>query len=256
MNISDKEFMRYSRQILLSNVGEHGQIRIKTSQAIIVGVGGLGTLVAHYLAAAGVGEIVLVDGDKVESSNLPRQLLFSENDIGKNKATVAFIKLQQQYPNIHINVRAEMFTDVLQLDYSKQTVVFDCCDNFESRHLINRFCVKNSLPLISAAAANFSGQLFAYYPSMSGCYNCLYPEQIEVNDNCRSVGILGPMVGTLASMQALIGLKVMLGDKQVFGKLWLFDGNTFQWRTALLEQDPSCSVCVNTEQHVIKESVA
>ena len=124
MKMSDKEFIRYSRQILLPNVGEQGQINFKKSQAIVIGIGGLGTLVAHYLAAAGVGEIELVDGDKIESSNLPRQLLFSDKDIGNNKATVAFTKLQQQYPNTHISVRAEMFSDQFQLDITKRTIFF------------------------------------------------------------------------------------------------------------------------------------
>ena len=120
---------------------------------------------------------------------------------------------------------------------------FDCCDNFESRQLVNRFCVQHALPLISAAAANFSGQLFAYYPYKSGCYHCLYPKQTQINDSCRDVGILGPMVGAIASMQALIGLKVMLGDELVYGKLWLFNGQSFEWRTVFLEPDPSCVVC-------------
>ena len=257
MNISDKEFMRYSRQILLPNVGEEGQVKIKNYRAIVIGIGGLGTLVAHYLAAAGVGEIELVDGDRVESSNLPRQLIFNEQDIGKNKATVAFMKLQQQYPDVHLTVRAEMFTEGLNLAISENTLVFDCCDNFSSRHLINRFCVSNAIPLISAAAANFSGQLLAYHPTSTGCYHCLYPETTEVSESCRSVGILGPMVGTIASMQALTGLKIMLGDSSVFGKLWMFDGQDFQWRTAILEPDPDCLVCGQTQiDQLLKEKVA
>ncbi len=257
MKISDKEFIRYSRQILLPNVGEQGQIRFKQSKAIIIGVGGLGTLIAHYLAAAGVGEIELIDGDKVESSNLPRQLLFSEKDIGKNKAAVAFSKLQQQYPSIHVSVRAEMFNENLELLITPQTIIFDCCDNFESRHLVNRFCVLKLVPFVSAAAANFNGQIFAYAPSKSGCYHCLYPERlIEVNQNCRNVGVLGPMVGTMASMQALLGLKVLLGDETVYGKLWMFDGNDLSWQSVFLDPDPNCEICSDTRTQLFKEKVA
>ncbi len=256
MNINDKDFIRYSRQIMLPDVGEEGQLNLMRYRAVVIGIGGLGTLVAHYLAAAGVGEIELVDGDSVESGNLPRQLIFSEQDIGKNKATVAFMKLQQQYPDVHVSVRGEMFTENLKLKTSSDTLVFDCCDNFSSRHLINRFCVSESIPSVSAAAANFSGQLFAYQPSSSGCYHCLYPETTQVSESCQSVGILGPMVGTIAAMQALAGLKIMLGDENAFGKLWLFDGRNFQWQTAILKPDPNCPVCGHSGPRLLKEKVA
>ncbi|RLV61189.1 HesA/MoeB/ThiF family protein [Parashewanella curva] len=242
--ITDNDFMRYSRQILLPEVGEQGQLKINKASVVIIGVGGLGALVAHYLIAAGVGKIHLFDGDNVELSNLPRQLLFADEDIGQNKAETVADKLWTQYEKCEINVTNKHFDkQTLQEIDDTASVVIDCCDNFTARRSINQFCVEQEIALVSVAVANFNLQAMVYQPNVSGCYQCLYPESTQTAENCSTVGVLGPMVGIAASMQALLALKQILGLPNISGKLWHFDGINFNWFAAVLERDPECPVC-------------
>lgn len=254
--MSDKDFMRYSRQLLLPEVGEAGQLRLAGAHVAIIGVGGLGTLAAHYLAAAGVGAITLVDGDTVCLSNLPRQLLFNQSDVGQNKAWVAATRLAQAYPHTTLVAAPKMFDkesarDLLgSLCYAKAksrpVVVLDCSDNFATRQGVNSFCVSHELPLCSASVAHFSGQLFAMDSTqspMGGCYHCLFPADTQVIQNCSTAGVLGPMVGMMASMQALLALEVLLGIGDVTGYLWRLDGKRLDWRRASMVRDHHCPVC-------------
>ncbi|WP_133406996.1 HesA/MoeB/ThiF family protein [Parashewanella tropica] len=252
--ITDNDFMRYSRQILLPEVGEQGQSKLKQASVVIVGVGGLGTLVSHYLAAAGVGKIHLFDGDSIDLSNLPRQLLFSDDDIGLNKAETAAEKLWAQYGDCEIKVTNQHFDAQSQNDIDEDVlVIIDCCDNFEARRSINRFCVENEKLLVSVAVANFNLQAMVYQPDDSGCYQCLYPDSTETAENCATVGVLGPMVGIAASIQSLLAVKLLLGIPNISGKLWHFDGLNFNWFSAQLEKDPECPVC---KEQQLKEECA
>ncbi len=245
--MNDLDFIRYSRQILLDEVGESGQTSLLSRHVIVIGVGGLGSLVSQQLAAAGVGRLTLVDHDSVELSNLPRQLLFNESDIGKNKAITARDKLALAYSQCKI----ESVTDKFGQDNGASIVkmadmVIDCTDNFVSRQQVNRFCVEAQHPLVTAAVAHFHGQIFMVdlkSAPESGCYHCLFPDYSVVSETCRNVGVLGPMVGVMASMQALMAINHLLGIGQWSGKLMRFDGLNLKWREASLSRDPQCDVC-------------
>lgn len=248
--LSDSDFLRYSRQVLLAEVGEIGQLQFTNAYVIVIGVGGLGNLVAQYLAAAGVGNITLVDGDKVEVSNLPRQLLFSDQDLGLNKAQVAKTKLSIAYTNTQVRAVDEHLShDNFQLIFGAQgqyDLLLDCSDNFSTRHLVNRIAVEQKVALVSASAAHFQGQLLCVEQQArpdSGCYHCLFPADMQVNQTCQTVGVLGPMVGTLASMQSLLALQLLLGNNELVGNLYRFDGKQFSWRQLTLIRDESCLVC-------------
>ena len=247
MSLCNSDFLRYSRQILLPDVGETGQINLSQAHVAIVGVGGLGNLVAQYLAAAGVGNLTLIDDDKVELSNLPRQLLFSDKDIGEYKSETAAYKLSNAY--LGCNVQAE--TDKLAEHNSQallvhMDLVFDCTDDFSTRQLINFTCLQVKAPLITASVANFNGQLFMVDMESApdyGCYACLFPKDSLISETCQSIGVLGPMVGVMASMQALLGMNLLLGIDVPSGKLLRFDGRAMQWREASLSRDLACRVC-------------
>jgi len=245
--LSDRDFMHYSRQILLPEVGEVGQMSLISSHVLVIGIGGLGNLVCQYLAAAGIGRLTLIDDDKVELSNLPRQLLFNEQDIGQFKSVVATDKLLLR--NKACKVVA--VTDKFSLDNDSTllegiTLVLDCTDDFSTRHLINQSCIEAEVPLISASVAHFSGQLLMVdllRAPKSGCYACLFPAQMIAQQHCRNVGVLGPMVGVMASMQALMATNVLLGIGQPWGKLLRLDGKSLSWKEALLSRDSRCLVC-------------
>lgn len=245
--MNDLDFVRYSRQILLDEVGESGQNSLSARHVIVIGVGGLGSLVSQQLASAGVGRLTLVDHDCVELSNLPRQLLFNESDIGKHKSTTARDKLALAYSRCKI----ASITDQFGLDNGATIVkmgdmVIDCTDNFISRQQVNRFCAQAQRSLVTASVAHFRGQIFMVDTKSapeSGCYHCLFPTDSQVSETCRNVGVLGPMVGVMASMQALMAINHLLGIGQGSGKLMRFDGLNFKWREASLSRDPQCDVC-------------
>ncbi|WP_299496790.1 HesA/MoeB/ThiF family protein [uncultured Shewanella sp.] len=265
--LSAKDFIRYSRQVLLPEVGEAGQCQLQHSHVIIVGVGGLGHLAAQYLAAAGVGRLTLIDGDKVEVSNLPRQLLFSDSDLGQYKARCAQVKLQRAYVDCDIEA-IECYLDEEAVDLpsirsglANADLVLDCTDNFTTRHLVNRLCVQSQTPLISASAAHFQGQLLQVdivrSPS-AGCYHCLFPSEMQVSQTCSTVGVLGPMVGVMASMQTLLAVNTLLGiepslersfqlrsspEPESLSQLWRLNGKTLDWQVAKRQRDPHCPVC-------------
>ncbi|ACA86867.1 HesA/MoeB/ThiF family protein [Shewanella woodyi] len=249
MPLCDSDFMRYSRQVLLPEVGEHGQLALKSAKVLLVGVGGLGQLAAQYLAACGVGKLILADDDRVEVSNLPRQLLFDDDDIGEYKSKCASLKLMQRKPTCEVqSITQRLSTKNINRYIEGVNLVLDCSDNLPTRHTVNQACIETHTPLVTASVSHFSGFLFAVdmqRASEAGCYHCLFPHDTQVTQNCSTAGVLGPMVGTLASMQSLMAMNILLGVGKPFGKLLRFDGLKFSWYEAQLSQDPACPVCRN-----------
>ncbi|MGC7559227.1 HesA/MoeB/ThiF family protein [Pasteurella sp. PK-2025] len=246
MVLSDQEFLRYSRQLLLEECGIEGQTRLKQSRVLIVGLGGLGSPVAQYLAASGVGKLYLADFDEVDISNLPRQFLYQTNHIKQAKTQVAKARLSAVNPHVEL-VTIHRQLDLAQLHHwvSKVDVVLDCSDNMSTRHQVNQACVKQNKPLISGAAVGFSGQLFSLVNyAQHGCYACLYPDQELPHLTCKTAGILAPIVGTIGCLQALEALKYLLGlPLSSAGKLTLFDGKQLTWQTLYLRPQPHCPIC-------------
>ena len=244
-SLSDKEYLRYGRQLMLAEVGEAGQARLKDKSVLIVGLGGLGSPLALYLAGAGVGTLWLADGDTVDSSNLPRQILFDGEGLRRSKAELARERLSQHNPHVEliaINQRldaASLPEFVAQVD-----LVVDCCDSLASRQAINAACVAQGKSWISAAAVGWQGQLMVRSAPDHPCYACLYPADTEVKESCQSSGVTGPLVGVMGSLQALEALKLLLGlPSPVAGTLRRFDALTHQWQTHTLAPDPDCAVC-------------
>jgi adenylyltransferase/sulfurtransferase len=245
--MNDAQLLRYSRQILLPQVDINGQEQLLAARVLIIGAGGLGSPAAMYLAAAGVGQLVIVDDDTVELSNLQRQLLHHDADIGRNKAASASEALHTINPDTHITPLADrlqgerLATEVRQAD-----VVLDCSDNFDTRYAINAACVEQRTPLVSGAAIRMQGQVavFDSRDDSSPCYNCLYKPGETAEDTCSASGVLSPIVGIIGSLQALEALKLILslGDT-LAGRLVVFDGLTHDWRTLRLQRDPGCQVC-------------
>ncbi|ETS31387.1 molybdopterin-synthase adenylyltransferase MoeB [Photorhabdus temperata] len=246
--LNDQEFMRYSRQLLLEDIGPEGQEKLKTSRVLIVGLGGLGAPASLYLAAAGVGTIYLADDDQLHISNLQRQILYRTEDITSSKAELAANQLNALNPLVKVTVLNQR-QDVESLKKSVKQVdlVLDCCDNMATRHAINAACVATRKPLISGSAVGFSGQLMVFEPPYPhGCYTCLYPDQEEPQRNCRTAGVLGPVVGVIGTLQALEAIKMLTGiPSPLSGKLRLFDGKQQSWSTLQLSQSQQCPICGN-----------
>ncbi|WP_088330954.1 molybdopterin-synthase adenylyltransferase MoeB [Lacimicrobium sp. SS2-24] len=247
--LTSHQALRYNRQILLADFDLDRQEILLNARVLIVGVGGLGCPAAQYLVASGVGEVTLNDLDQVALSNLQRQILFTEQDIGRNKAEVAVNRLQQL--NRHCQLAAistQLNESVLEKLIAEQDLVLDCTDNLATRNLINRVCVKQRKPLVCAAAIRMEGQLFSYVPSQqSACYHCLSQFFGEQQLSCVESGILAPVVGTMGLMQALEAIKILTqcGDYGN-GKLQLFDGKRGQWQQIQVPRNPRCDVC---QQH-------
>ncbi|AYA41243.1 HesA/MoeB/ThiF family protein [Xenorhabdus nematophila] len=244
--LNDQEFMRYSRQLLLEDIGPEGQAKLKASKVLIVGLGGLGSPAALYLAAAGVGHLYLADDDQLHISNLQRQILYRTGDIPANKATLAGQQLTDLNPLITVTELTERQDNESLLNaVRKADLVLDCCDNMATRHAINAACVAENKPLISGSAVGFSGQLMVITPPYQhGCYACLYPDQEEPQRNCRTAGVLGPIVGVIGTLQSLEAIKMLTGfPSSLNGKLRLFDGKQQSWSTLQLTQSSQCPVC-------------
>ena len=245
--LSDAQLLRYSRQIMLPQIDIIGQQALLAASVLIVGVGGLGCPAALYLAAAGVGRLVLNDMDNVDLSNLQRQVAYRETDLGLPKADSVKQAIQQLNSSIDV-IALSYQLDEAQMAHaiSQVDLVLDCTDNFSTRHLINRLCVHANKPLVSAAAVGFEAQLsvFDRRNRVSPCYHCLYPDLGNENLSCAENGVLGPLVGVIGAMQALEAVKIITGiGRNLVGRLLVFDALRMEWRELGLPRDPACQVC-------------
>ena len=245
--LTDQELLRYSRQVLLSQVDIQGQLRLKGSRALIVGLGGLGSPVALYLAAAGVGELHLADFDTVDVTNLQRQVLHDSASVGVSKVDSAITRLGAINPEIALVAhRAALDEDLLSAAIAAVDLVLDCSDNFATRQAVNAACFAAGKPLVSGAAIRLEGQLSVFDPRRpeSPCYHCLYGEGSDAELTCSEAGVVGPLVGLVGSLQALEALKLLaqFGDVLV-GRLLLIDALGTHFREMRVKRDPKCPVC-------------
>ncbi|MGE0072772.1 MAG: ThiF family adenylyltransferase [Thiomonas sp.] len=250
--MDDAQLLRYSRHILLDEIGVEGQERIGTARALIVGAGGLGSPAALYLASAGVGRITLVDGDRVDLTNLQRQIAHSEARIGLLKVDSAREAMRQINSTVEVQTLAQR-ADEAQLFALVQAadVVLDCSDNFSTRHALNRACVAHGVPLVSGAAIRLSGQVsvFDTRADASGqrgpCYACLFPPDAPVEEvRCATMGVLAPLVGLVGSLQAVEALKLLARSGNTLrGRLLLIDALDSEFQTLALQRNPHCPVC-------------
>lgn len=252
--MNDDQLLRYARHVLLDEFGIEGQENLLASSALIIGAGGLGSPAALYLASAGVGHIVLADDDVVELSNLQRQILHADDRVGWSKAESGRHALMQINPDIHVEAVVQRLEGrALEELVSRADVVLDCCDNFATRHAVNRACVLHGKPLVSGAAIRFSGQVsvFDLRQSDAPCYHCLFPEADDVHElRCATTGVLGPLVGIIGSMQAAEAIKVLAPMGQTLsGRLQCLDALTMQWNTVRFKRDPACPVCAMRPVH-------
>jgi len=243
MNIKND---RYLHQIMLPGFGEVGQERLSASRILIIGVGGLGSIVGMYLAAAGVGKIVLSDYDLVELSNLHRQIAHRTADIGRLKVDSARDTLLAINPEIEvISIARVLENGELAEEIAKSNAVVDACDNFETRFALNKICKQFSVPLISGAAMGMIGQIALFnYRTASACYQCLYPNTKNDLGTCNNHGVFPSIVGIIGATQATETLKLIIGmGESLSGRLLLFDAMTMEWRPLRLKRDPACPIC-------------
>ncbi len=247
-NKSDKN-IRYSRQLSLPQIGAEGQIRLNDSRVLIVGAGGLGNPAALYLATAGVGHIVISDFDTVDESNLPRQIMFRDTDVGKPKAEILALRLAEAAPDLNaVGISRRLNHDALAEEVRNVDAILDCTDNFQSRWLLNEVCHAEKKPLVSGAAIRFEGQLtvFHFDKQSSPCYRCLYTDADENLLDCAGQGIIAPVAGTVGAMMATETIKLLCNiDSDLSGKLWLYDGLAGSSRLIKIKQQADCSVCTS-----------
>lgn len=245
--LSDDELLRYSRQILLRQVDIDGQLKIRAGRVLVVGLGGLGSPVALYLAAAGVGELHLADFDTVDLTNLQRQVIHDTASVGQAKVDSAMARLAAINPHVRLlPLRQALDADTLSAAVAAVDVVVDCCDNFTTRAAVNAACVAAGRPLVSGAAIRLEGQLSVFDPrnAASPCYHCLYGAGSEDELTCSEAGVLGPLVGLVGSLQALETLKLLAGfGEPLVGRLLLVDALGSRFRELRVRRDPQCAVC-------------
>ena len=249
--MDDNQLLRYSRHILLPQLGIEGQEKFRRSRALIVGAGGLGSPVALYLASAGVGTLTICDNDAVDLTNLQRQIVHRNDSIGSPKAESARRTLAAINPEVTVNALVERIAGArLELLVLESDIVLDCSDNFTTRHAINRACVAHRKPLVSGAGVRFDGQIavFDLRDAQAPCYHCLFPEHGDNEDmRCAVMGVFAPLVGIIGSMQAAEALKLIAGiGTSLSGRLLLLDTLAMEWRTVRLRRDAACAVCGKT----------
>lgn len=246
--MNDDQLMRYARHILLDEFGIEGQERLNAARVLIVGAGGLGSPAALYLAAAGVGTLVLADDDEVDVSNLQRQILHGQDRVGMPKAESGRRTLAALNPEVRVEPLVQRLDDAALLErVADADLVLDCCDNFATRHAVNRACVALRKPLVSGAAIRFAGQIsvFDLRDPQAPCYHCLFPEAEDVEElRCATTGVLGPLVGVVGAVQAIEAIKLLVGmGEPLVGRLLCLDALTMQWQTLRYARDPGCAVC-------------
>ena len=253
--MTDEQLLRYSRHILLDDIGIEGQQRLLASHALVIGVGGLGSPVALYLATAGVGQISLVDDDTVELTNLQRQIAHTTARIGEPKVSSAAVAMAAVNPDVIVNA-LQMRADTALLDrlVNAADVVIDCCDNFATRQAVNRACVAHAKPLVSGAAIGFDGQVSVFDTRRADapCYACLFPPDSAIDEaRCATMGVFAPLVGIIGSMQAAEALKLLApvdGALNLAGRLLLLDAMSMEWTSIRIARNPACPVCGSRHQ--------
>ena len=244
MPLNDDDFMRYSRHLLMSDIGESGQQKLSQARVLIVGMGGLGCPVSLYLTGAGIGSISICDPDRVDKTNLQRQILYETADCGNLKVACAKDRLEALNPNVVIDTFPCQVDDkILAGNYD---VVIDCTDNLDARQLINQICYDEGVPFVSAAAIGWEGQLliFDFAHCRSLCFNCIINHSsAEPMMNCANSGVVGPVLGVMGSMQAIAVMRTLLGFSLQHGEVQRYDGKRGQWFSLQGSQDKECSVC-------------
>lgn len=254
--MDDQQLLRYSRHILLDEIGIEGQSRLLASRALIIGAGGLGSPAAFYLASAGVGSITIVDHDQVDLTNLQRQILHTEERLGWNKVDSAKLTLAQLNPHIQLQALCEQANAARLSELVAQAdVVLDCSDNFITRHAVNAACVAHRVPLVSGAAISFDGQcsVFDIRQHQAPCYACIFPPELEMEEvACSTMGVFAPLVGIIGTMQAAEALKLLMHvGSSLAGKLLMLDARTMEWQQIKAQRNPACSVC--NSPHLINQ---
>ncbi len=246
--MNDHQLLRYSRHILLDEIGIEGQAKILAGHVLVIGAGGLGSPAAYYLASAGVGTMTLVDHDTVDLSNLQRQILHTTDRIGQLKAHSAQQALRQINPEVHVIALAEKAkNERLHALVAHADVVLDCSDNFATRHAVNRACVMHGVPLVSGAALKLDGQIsvFDTRDATSPCYACLFPEDQHFEEVlCSSMGVFSPLVGIIGAMQAAEALKLLMKvGVSLTGRLQLLNALTMEWSSIKIARNTACAIC-------------
>ena len=244
----DEQLLRYSRHILLNEIGVEGQERIMGAHALMVGAGGLGSPVALYLGSAGVGHITVVDHDAVDMTNLQRQIIHTMSRVGHPKAHSAETAIGAINPEVRVTpIVARADAALLERLVAQADVVLDCCDNFATRHAINAACVKHRKPLVSGAAIRFDGQICVYDPrdATSPCYACLFAPDADFEETrCATMGVFAPLVGIIGSMQAAEALKLLSGaGRPLTGRLLMLDGRAMEFTEVRIARQAACPVC-------------
>jgi len=243
--LNDEQLLRYSRQLLLEEFDLDGQQALAGARVLLIGCGGLASPAALYLAGAGVGRLLLVDDDRVDRSNLHRQVAFRDGQVGDGKAEALASQLRALNPDVAVEPHATRADPAwLEQHLPRVDLVLDCSDNFATRQAVNAACVAHRRPLISGAAIRLDGQLavFDLRRPDSACYACVYGDGTDGDLACSEAGILGPVVGTVGTLQALLAIHLLTGTP-VAPVLRLFDGRTLSWREVAFKKDPGCPVC-------------
>ncbi len=249
--MTDDQLLRYSRHILLDEIGVDGQQRISAAHALVIGAGGLGSPVALYLGSAGVGTITIVDNDIVDLTNLQRQIVHAAAGIGSPKAQSAAARIRSINPDVRV-VPLVQRADAAALDrlVEQADVVLDCSDNFATRHAVNAACVQHRRPLVAGAAIGFDGQISVYDTRLAGapCYACVFPPEAAFEEvRCATMGVFAPLVGIIGSMQAAEALKLIAGigtaSESLAGRLQMLDARRMEWTELRLSRQADCSVC-------------
>ncbi|MBC7861042.1 MAG: molybdopterin-synthase adenylyltransferase MoeB [Burkholderiaceae bacterium] len=246
--MNDAQLLRYSRHILLDQIGIEGQEKLLAAHALVIGAGGLGSPAALYLASAGVGRITLVDNDTVDLTNLQRQIAHTTARVGQPKAESARQTLREINPEIVVQALAERADEARLLELvAGADVVLDCTDNFATRHAVNRACVANRVPLVSGAVIRFDGQVsvFDVRDAAAPCYCCLFPQDRQFEEEaCATMGVFAPLVGMVGATQAAEALKLLMRvGRSLAGRLLLLDGLAMEWTSIRVARDPACPVC-------------
>lgn len=249
--MDDRQLLRYSRHLLLDDIGIEGQQRLLDSHALIVGAGGLGSPVALYLASAGVGQITLVDDDTVDLTNLQRQIMHTEARVGQPKVASAEAAIRALNPGVRVRTVAQRADEAQLTELAAAAdIVLDCTDNFATRQALNRACVATGRPLVSGAAIGFDGQISVYDPrrAASPCYACVFPPTQAVEEaRCATMGVFAPLVGIIGTLQASEALKLLCGiGEPLVGRLLMLDARRTEWTELRVPRQADCPVCSAT----------